>query len=154
MANRTHKAILFFSVVFFLFSLNACRTTSGSIGVGWGNGTEHNAPDQPPAKYESKKNGPPAHAPAHGYRAKHHYRYYQDACVYYDTDRGSYFYLDNGEWQISVSLPNSIHLGSAYVSLELDTSEPYRYFDEHKEKYPPGKKKKKSNNKEKKWANK
>src|SRR5210317_1907969 len=27
-------------------------------------------------KYKHKKSGPPPHAPAHGYRAKHHYRYY------------------------------------------------------------------------------
>jgi len=152
MANLTHKAIIFFSVVFFLFSLNACRTTSGSIGVDWGNEAEHKASNKPPAKYKDKKNGPPAHAPAHGYRAKHQYRYYPDAGVYYEADRGAYFYLDSGEWRISVSLPHSIHLGSAYVSLELDTDEPYRYHDEHKEKYPPGKKKNK--NKGKKWANK
>ena len=152
MTNRTYKAILFFSVAFLLLSLNACRTTSGSIGVDWGNEAKHQPPAQPPAKYESKKNGPPAHAPAHGYRAKHHYRYYPDAYVYYDTDRGAYFYLDNGEWRISVSLPSSIHLESAYVSLELDTDEPYRYHDKHKEKYPPGKTKKK--NKGKDWAKK
>ncbi len=33
------------------------------------------------AEHKHKKNGPPAHAPAHGYRAKHKYRYYPDCSV-------------------------------------------------------------------------
>ena len=150
MADRTHKALLFFAMVYLLFSLNACRTTGGSVGVGWGNGEAHKAPDQSQARYEGKNSGPPAHAPAHGYRAKHHYRYYPDAYVYYDTNRGAYFYLYHGQWRISVSLPDYINLGSGYISLELDTDEPYRYHDEHKEKYPPGKMK--TRNRVKTWA--
>jgi hypothetical protein len=43
---------------------------------------------------KDKKNGPPKHAKAHGYRAKHTYQYYPDAKVYYDVSRGSYFYLE------------------------------------------------------------
>lgn len=137
------------SISFLLFSFNACRGTMGSVGVDWGNEDE-NEPVSPYGthRYEDTKKGPPAHAPAHGYRTKHHYRYYPDERVYYDTGRGAYFYLDNGTWRMSIGLPGSIRLESRYVSLELDTDEPYRYFSEHEAKYPPDKMKGKKN---KKW---
>lgn len=139
--------VLSMSLLFFAFS--ACHGTMGGVGVDWGHEDE-NEPASPYGshRYEDDKPGPPAHAPAHGYRAKHHYRYYPDERVYYDTGRGAYFYLDNGTWRMSVSLPGSIRLESRYVPLELDTDEPYRYFNEHQSKYPPGKMKGK---KHKKW---
>ena len=41
-----------------------------------------------------RRGGPPAHAKAHGYRAKHQYRYYPIVQkVYHDSERGLYFYL-------------------------------------------------------------
>jgi hypothetical protein len=47
-------------------------------------------------------------------------------------------------------LPSGIHLAYAdYVTLELETDEPYQYFSEHKSKYPPGQAKKQG--KKKKW---
>ena len=72
------------------------------------------------------KGGPPSHAPAHGYRAKHKYHYYEGANVYYDTERKLYFYMQGDKWGASVSLPLDIkaRLGS-YVSLELDLDKPY-----------------------------
>ncbi len=149
------KAILLSVMILFLVSMNACATSGGSIGMGWGNGTGHGSappPHNSNIELKGKKNGPPAHAPAHGYRAKHNYRYYPDACVYYEAARGAYFYLDNGNWRMSVSLPGSIQLDSTYVSLELDTDAPYRYNHEHKAKYPPGKMKHKNKKKGKKWS--
>ena len=96
------------------------------------------------------KRGPPPHAPAHGYRAKHSYYYYPDACVYYDTSRKLYFYLDGDNWRMTVSLPTSLHVRlGGHVALEMDTDKPYTYFYSHKKKYPPGQLKKK-----KKWAKK
>jgi hypothetical protein len=141
-----HRVALFLALVLFVPTWNACQSTSGSVGVDWGKDVKHQPPPpshepQPTAGYHKK--GPPAHAPAHGYRAKHRYRYYPDACVYYESARGAYFFLDDGNWRVSVSLPSSIRLGSSYVWLELDTDEPYRYYDEHREKYPPEKRKKK-----------
>lgn len=120
-------------------------TSNGCLIVG--DTTEPHWDDvhQPPSH-----SGPPPHAPAHGYRAKHHYRYYPDAYVYYDTARHRYFYNDKGGWRMSVSLPGFIRLGSSYVTLELDTDKPYRYYHEHKAKYPPGKMKNKNKNKNKK----
>ena len=102
-----------------------------------------------------KKGGPPPHAPAHGYRAKHHYRYYPSRHVYHDTDRGLYFYLIGDNWEVGVSLPNRLRggLGDS-VSLELDTDRPYLYHSDHVKKYPPGKTKMKNKKKSKKKKNK
>jgi hypothetical protein len=72
------------------------------------------------------KGGPPAHAPAHGYRAKYNYQYYPEAKVYYDTDRKLYFYMQGDNWKASVSLPLDLKLGLGnYVSVEMDCDKPY-----------------------------
>ena len=49
--------------------LNGCTTMGGTVHSGPGDQSGYRHP--PVAK-----TGPPAHAPAHGYRAKHQYRYY------------------------------------------------------------------------------
>ncbi|HIJ79079.1 MAG TPA: hypothetical protein HPP69_07155 [Deltaproteobacteria bacterium] len=93
--------------------------------------------------------GPPSHAPAHGYRRKYGYRYYPDAQVYFDTARKAYFYLDGGTWQMSVSIPSElkINLGD-YVEIEMENDKPYTEFKAHQAKYPKGKfKNKKKGNK-------
>ena len=83
-----------------------------------------------------KKGGPPPHAPAHGYRAKHSYHYYPSAYVYFDTSREVYFYIKGGAWKMSVSLPESLRvkLGD-HVTIEMETDEPYTKFKEHKKKH-------------------
>ena len=152
--KRINSLILFLSMLFLLLFLNACRTTGGSIGLDWGSRTEPKAPPPHHKTYgedKVKKHGPPAHAPAYGYRAKHQYRYYSDSYVYYDTGRKVYFYMDNGAWQMSVSLPGFICLGSTFVTLEMDIGEPYKYNYVHREQYPPSKKKHKKKHKNKKW---
>ena len=115
-------------------------------------GTVHSGPNnqggyrQPPAA----KNGPPDHAPAHGYRAKHRYRYYPSCSVYFDIGRSVYFYLKGDNWQVSVELPSHlrVRLGGS-VEIEMDTDRPYLEHKHHKQKYPPGQLKKK---KSKKWV--
>ena len=103
-------------------------------------------------KHKHKKGGPPAHAPAHGYRAKHKYRYYPSCSVYYDSGRRLYFYLRGDNWKVGASLPNSLRVGLGdYVSIEMDTDKPYKHHKEHKTKYPPGQLKKK-NKKKNKWG--
>lgn len=93
---------------------------------------------------------PPAHAPAHGYRAKqkHRYHYYPESAVYFDSGRGLYFYISNSGWTVSATLPSSIKLkiGSG-VEMELETDTPYEHHDQHKKKYPPGQEKKKNKGK-------
>ena len=138
-------------MVIFLFltllgaSFYSCSTTSGSAGIEWGKKSGHR---HPPVV---KKGGPPPHAPAHGYRAKHRYRYYPSCRVYYDTGRRIYFYLQSDEWRASISLPNNLHfrLGD-YVTLDIDTDKPYVYSKKHKKKYPPGQLKEKK--KKKNWV--
>jgi hypothetical protein len=75
---------------------------------------------------KSKKGGPPKHAKAHGYRAKHTYQYYPDAKVYYDIARGSYFYLEGDNWRASVTLPDTlkVRLGD-FVTVEMESDKPY-----------------------------
>lgn len=84
--------------------------------------------------------GPPPHAPAHGYRRNHAYRYYPAAQVYFSLERNAYFYLDNYAWRVSAVLPYElqIRLGD-HVVIEMDSDTPYRDFEKHKARYPPGK---------------
>lgn len=100
-----------------------------------------------------KKGGPPPWAPAHGYRAKHRYRYYPSSCVYYERKRGVYFYYKDREWRVSVSLPSSIQIDvDDHITLEMDTDKPYEWDHEVMKKYPPGQLKKKHKKKEQsKW---
>mgnify|MGYP001814050680 CR=1 FL=1 len=116
----------------FFFLLNGCTTIGrmAETGPGDRNGYEH-----PPVA----KTGPPAHAPAHGYRAKHRYRYYPSCSVYFDIGRSVYFYLEGDNWRVSVELPNHlrVRLGGSVV-VEMDTDRPYLEHKYHKQKYPPG----------------
>jgi hypothetical protein len=96
--------------------------------------------------------GPPAHAPAHGYRRKHAYRYhyYPSAYVYYCPKRGLYWYMRNGRWEVGANLPGdiSIKVGER-VSLGMDIDTPYVEFEAHKKAHPPGGKAKKQDKPEK-----
>ena len=141
------RIMILLAIVFFVFSVNACKTTRGAVGFGWGEGSGYGHP------HKIKKGGPPPHAPAHGYRAKYKYRYYPSCSVYYDDYRKLYFYLEGPNWRIAASLPNSIQLGSSrYVSIEMDSDKPYIHYEKHKHKYPPGQLKK-SAKKKNKWIN-
>ena len=144
MTDGVVKRMIFpLAFVFILFSLSACRATKGMVGFQWGQGERQ-------GEYrKAKKGGPPPHAPAHGYRAKHRYRYFPSCKVYYDPRREIYFYLEGRDWRIVTSLPHTIKLEYGdYVTIEMDTDEPYIYHDEHKRKYPPGQLKKKNEKKE------
>ena len=103
--------------------------------------------------HKLKKGGPPPHAPAHGYRAKHQYRYYPSCSVYYDYGRKIYFYVKGDHWEVGASLPSNLRIGLGdHVSIELDTDKPYIHHAEHVKKYPPGQLKKKNNKKKHKWG--
>lgn len=89
--------------------------------------------------------GPPAHAPAHGYRRKQMYRYwyYPSSYVYFDVGRKLYFYMEHGNWAVGANLPAGIRIdASEGVSLSLEADCPYIHFHTHKAKYPPGQLKK------------
>ena len=127
----------------FLFLLAGCQGTGVVV--------EREPSPGPSPAY--KKGGPPPWAPAHGYRAKHRYRYYSASRVYYERERGIYFYYKDGEWRVSVSLPSSIRIDvDDYVTLEMDTDKPYEWDHDVMKKYPPGQLKKKEKKKQKsKW---
>jgi hypothetical protein len=106
---------------------------SGGVTIQWGGDSQ-----QGPAKGAyKKKGGPPPHAPAHGYRAKHQYRYYPNHNVYYEQARGVYFYIKGDGWAAGASLPTYLQsdLGFA-VNLDLDTDKPYEQNEEHRRQYP------------------
>ena len=127
---------IFLAIGFFIIAFNSNVFAGGSISIQWGKGTES---DNTPVAEKHKNQGPPAHAPAHGYRAKHQYRYYPSRSVYHDTDRGLYFYLKGDNWEVGASLPSSLRVGLGdYVSMELETDKPYVHHAEHVKKYPPG----------------
>ena len=141
------KSLLFFTlIVFFSSNLHA----GSSFTFKWGK--DSSEPEQQQVKQDNKKGGPPAHAKAHGYRAKHQYRYYPSQKVYHDSDRGLYFYLKGYNWEIGASLPFNMRadLGES-VTIELDTDKPYVHNTEHVKKYPP---KKSKGKKHKKWVKK
>jgi len=133
------KPLILLSCVLFVFSIAACATYEGGYEAGVYAGEEAHT-----------KGGPPPHAPAHGYRAKHTYRYYPDACVYFDISRKIYFYLEGDNWRVSVSLPHhlSVRLDD-YAVIGMDSDRPYTDSKKHKQKYPPGKMKEKK--KGRKW---
>lgn len=88
--------------------------------------------------------GPPPWAPAHGYRAKTRHIYFPDQNMYYDMQKGTYIYYDNGNWQVSVNLPSlfgSINLGSSrQIELEYYGDRPQQYNAIDKTKYKATKK--------------
>jgi hypothetical protein len=93
--------------------------------------------------YEGKQKGPPPWAPAHGYRAKHQYRYYPSSSVYFDVGRVLYFYYCGDRWCVSGSLPGGFQIDwDEYVTLEMDTDTPYEFHREVVRRYPPGQLKK------------
>jgi hypothetical protein len=124
-----------FAIGFFIISLSSNAFAGGSINIQWGKGSESGGQEK---AHKHKKGGPPAHAPAHGYRAKHKYKYYPSNSVYYDTGRGLYFYLKGDNWEVGASLPSKLKAGLAdSVTLELDTAKPYIHHAEHAVKYRP-----------------
>ena len=130
----------FLVVALFGLSLLAISTVgfaqSGTVTIQVG---DPSAPPPPPPEPAYQHNGgPPPHAPAHGYRAKHQYRYYPYRNVYYEPARGLYFYMAGDGWAFGASLPAPLTVNSlgTYVSIGLDTEYPYQYNQEHERKYP------------------
>ena len=121
------------SIGFFIICFIGNVFAGGNISIQMGKGSES---EQPKYAKNDKNGGPPSHAPAHGYRAKHQYRYYPSSSVYYDTGRRLYFYLKGDNWEVGASLPSNfrLELGDC-VSIELDTDKPYLHHAEHVNKY-------------------
>jgi hypothetical protein len=145
MKIKVQKDFVTLSILFiFGLSFSGCGTTGGVV-INGGNGSGNGHPP-------IVKKGPPAHAPAHGYRAKYRYRYYPSCSVYYDCGRKIYFYLSGDRWEVGASLPSHfrIRLGDS-VNMEMHTDKPYIHHAEHVKKYPPGQLKK-THKKKHKWS--
>jgi hypothetical protein len=67
---------------------------------------------------------------------RYRYYYYPASGVYFNVSTGSYFYLNGGSWQVGMSLPSAVIVDSGnYVTLDLDTDQPYLFYDEHRVKF-------------------
>ena len=144
--NSMKKLVAYSAISVFVLSMSTNIFAGGSFTAKW---KKDNVPEQHQVKHKhkQKKGGPPAHAPAHGYRAKHQYRYYPSSKVYHDTRRGLYFYLKGDNWDVGASLPSKLQAGLGnYVNLELDTDTPYLYHKRHIKQFPRTDSKKSKNN--------
>ena len=138
MNYRNLKFVFKLLAIFFLAAFfNNSVLAGGGFTFKWGKDSEG---EQQQVKANHKKGGPPSHAPAHGYRAKHKYRYYSSCKVYHDISRGLYFYLKGDNWEVGASLPSHLKAGlGESVTIELDNDKPYVHNEEHVKKYPPKK---------------
>ena len=90
----------------------------------------------------SRRGGPPAWAPAHGYRAQNHV-YFRDYYTFYDARRNGYVYWDNNAWRFSSSVPSfmaNVDLGRARIQILGDiplASVPEPNFNRYYGMYPP-----------------
>ena len=85
----------------------------------------------------ASRQGPPAHAPAHGYRRKFGYHYYPDQHVYYAPDRCTYFWLEGEAGKVGVELPNRIARNPGdHVSIVLVAQTPYKQHATVARKHP------------------
>lgn len=115
------------------------------IGVGAGCSTTREQPPPNPPPQVSHP-GPPAHAPAHGWRRKHQYCYYPTQVVYYEPARKLYFWIAGDGWKVGAELPSSFALDAEeMVMIDTDAEKPYTEHGQNKAKYPPGQVKKKKN---------
>jgi hypothetical protein len=117
MNRKTANGIrILFLVIFLFVSVSGCMMSTGV----------------------SVSSGPPPWG--HG---SYHYRYYPYDDIYFDEQRGVYFYLYDGGWQTSVSLPAYIQITvNDFVTLDMDTDKPYKYHSDVVKRYPPGQQKK------------
>jgi predicted small secreted protein len=74
-----------------------------------------------------------------GAEGKYTFRYFPASSVYFDIQRGVYFYKSNGKWKKSYQLPSSIKINllKDYVVLKMDVEKPYQHHEEVIRRYPP-----------------
>lgn len=125
------SALRILGTVLTLLLICGCSAPQGGVGIEWGSQQSDGYPEGRVAPPK----GPPPHAPAHGYRAKHCYRYYPSREVYYDTGRRLYFYIEGGLWKSGVSLPYhlQVDLGD-YQTVEIYSDTPYAHHEKTQNK--------------------
>jgi hypothetical protein len=88
--------------------------------------------------YYTPRQGPPAHAPAHGYHKKHVYHYYPDAEIYLSVELGTFTVFEGGRWVTVRGRPTILTSAHKYVVIRVDNKDPWRNHSHHKRMYPPG----------------
>jgi len=69
--------------------------------------------------------------------AVYHFRYYPNACIYFDEDSEIFHWFYDGRWEKGTRLPKSVRIkGKDWVNVEMDTDCPYNRHDETERKYP------------------
>lgn len=136
------------SKIFFLAVLAVLTASCMQHETGHDNETDQLSQKHP---QKTVKAGPPAHAPVHGYRKKHTYKYYPECRVYHSKEQNAYFWFKNGKWEVGVTLPSSISIyGHSSVSVELESDKPYLHHGTVEKEHPgKGKAKGKYKNKNK-----
>lgn len=129
------RLLLLVGMGLLVFAFTSICFAGSAVTVQWGDNSKPDC-DDGGGKYK-KKGGPPPHAPAHGYRAKHQYRYYPCCNVYHEPRSGMFFYMKGDGWAVGASLPNNLqsNLGAS-VNLDMDTDKPYEHNADHIKQYP------------------
>jgi hypothetical protein len=112
--QSTKKIISIFVVtIVFMFIINSCATFKGEDSL---------------------------MSPVYDLRAKYKYRYFPSSKVYFDVQKGVYFYRTDNLWTKSYELPPTIHLNRLkdYVVLIMTTNveKPNEFHDDIVKKYP------------------
>ena len=88
--------------------------------------------------------GPPPWAPAHGWRAKHHFVYYPSAEVYYEPTSRMWFWFGGNDWEAGLSLPLALqgYVRVGGIGIDMAVDRPYlrhtevvRYYGGHRRAY-------------------
>jgi surface antigen len=92
--------------------------------------------EEPCYRHGPPRSAPPPWAPAHGYPARHTYRYYPSHQVYYDIHRNIYFYSIGTHWRASRTPPVHTRVEQTVI-ITMRTDRPYVYHSEVRKRYPP-----------------
>ncbi len=86
--------------------------------------------------YLHEKQIAPTGAYDNGYHAKNIYRYYPLSSIYYDIQKGLYYYQRDDKWVASVSIPAALSTDvGSFITIEMDTDKPYKRHNEVKKKF-------------------
>lgn len=96
------------------------------------------AKEKAPPPEVIKKSPPLPWEPAKGQKAKFTYRYFPASSVYFNIERGIFFYRSSDKWIDSYSLPSTVPINQdQYVILRMMTGKPYTFHKDVVKRYPP-----------------
>jgi hypothetical protein len=75
----------------------------------------------------------------HGIKHRFRYVYYPNSFVYFESSQRAYYFIENGEWRVDLEPPRGVKIDvKEGVYIETSSNQPYKHFEEHRRKYPPG----------------